>query len=91
MEFEVDYANYMNPIKINDKEIPFVKLADRVGILRPSAGSHPIVLAMFKAHRKAVAFPCSKLSRSSILRNTSPYVWTSFEQSRLAMNKIKLC
>ena len=48
MEFEVEYAKYMNPIKINNKEIPFVDSADHVGALRSSAGNHPAILARFK-------------------------------------------
>ena len=55
MEFAVDYAKYMNPIKINNKEIPFVDSAKHVGMLRSSAGNHPTILARFKAHRQAVA------------------------------------
>ena len=55
MEFDVDYAKYMNPIQINNKEIPFVDTAEHVGVLRSSSGNHPTILARFKAHRQAVA------------------------------------
>ena len=55
MNFFVEYAKYMNPIKINNEKIEFVDSAEHVGMLRSTAGNHLTILARFKAHRQATA------------------------------------
>ena len=55
MDFMVEYAKFMNPIKVNNEKIEFVDTAEHVGMLRSTAGNLPTILARFKAHRQAIA------------------------------------
>ena len=45
----------VNPIKINDKPIPFSINAEHVGVLRSSEGNLPSITARFAAHRRALS------------------------------------
>ena len=44
-----------NPIKINDKVIPFSSTAEHVGIIRSVHGNAPALASRFTAHKKALA------------------------------------
>ena len=44
-----------NPIKINNKRIPFSTIAEHVGVLRSTEGNMPTITARFNAHRRALA------------------------------------
>ena len=55
MNFAVDYAKHINPIKVNNEKIEFVESAEHVGMLRSTSGNHQTILERFKAHRQAIA------------------------------------
>ena len=44
-----------NPIRINDKPVPFCGEAEHVGILRSTEGNGPAILSRLASHRKALA------------------------------------
>ena len=45
----------VNPIRINDKVIPFTSHAEHVGILRSTESNIPTLIARFTAHKRALA------------------------------------
>ena len=54
MEFSVDYAKAVNPLKINGDRIEFVESAEHVGMLRSTGGNHNTIFARITAHKRAV-------------------------------------
>ena len=54
MEFSVDYAKAVNPLKISGDRIEFVESAEHVGMLRSTGGNHNTILARITAHKRAV-------------------------------------